>query len=74
MPLGMEVGLGPFHIVLDGEPASQPKSGHGPQFSACLLWPNDCIRIPIGMEVSLSLGDTVLDGDLAPPHLKWHIP
>ena len=28
MPLGMEVGLGPGHIVLDGEPCSSPKKGH----------------------------------------------
>jgi len=25
MPLGMEVGLGPGHIVLDGDPAPLPK-------------------------------------------------
>jgi len=31
MPLGMEVGLGPDHIVLDG--ATAP-NGHNPQFSA----------------------------------------
>ena len=27
MPLGVEVGLGPGHIVLDGEPAPLPKKG-----------------------------------------------
>jgi len=32
MPLGMEVGLGPDHIVLDGDPAP-PEDGHSPQFS-----------------------------------------
>ena len=32
MKLGTEVGLGPGHIVLDGDPAT-PK-GHNPQFSA----------------------------------------
>ena len=33
MPLGMEVGLGPGHIVLDGDPASPPqKAGTAPQF------------------------------------------
>jgi len=30
MPLGMEVGLGPGHIVLDGDPA--PQKGHIPNF------------------------------------------
>jgi len=35
MPLGIEVGLGPGHVVLDGDPApSPPKSGISPQFSA----------------------------------------
>ena len=32
MKLGMEVGLGPGHIVLDGDPA--PPNGHNPQLSA----------------------------------------
>ena len=27
MPLGMEVGLGAGHIVLDGDPAPSPKKG-----------------------------------------------
>ena len=38
--LGMEVCLGPGHIVLDGHPAP-PKKGHiSPHFSAHVLWPN----------------------------------
>jgi len=28
MPLGMEVGLGPGHIVLDGDPALPNEKGH----------------------------------------------
>ena len=45
MPLGMEVGLGPRHIVLDRDPAPPPKKwAHGtaplPIFGPCLLWPN----------------------------------
>ena len=34
MPLGMEVGLGPGHIVLDGDPAlpSPQKRGKAPNF------------------------------------------
>ena len=40
MKLGMEVGLGPGHIVLDGDPASPPKKGQRPTiFGPCLLWP-----------------------------------
>jgi len=35
MALGMEVGLGPGHIVLDWKPALLPqKGGRDPQFSA----------------------------------------
>ena len=34
MALGMEVGLGPSHIVLDGDPAPLPKMGQTPNF-----WP-----------------------------------
>jgi len=46
MPLGMEVGLGPGHIVLHGDPASPTLQGKGhsslpPLFGLrCLLWPN----------------------------------
>ena len=32
--LGMQVGLGPGHIVLDGDPAPLSQKGHSPQFSA----------------------------------------
>ena len=34
MKLGMQVGLRPGHIVLDGDPAPRPPKGHSPQFSA----------------------------------------
>jgi len=49
MSLGAEVGVGPGHIVLDGDPAPPPKkggTGHSslPLFGPCLLWPND--RLP----------------------------
>jgi len=43
MPLCMEVGLGPGHIVLDGDPAPLPKNGGtapSPIFGPCLLYPN----------------------------------
>jgi len=41
MPLGMEVGLGPDHIVLDGDPAPLPQKGaQPPSFGPCLLWLN----------------------------------
>jgi len=39
VPLGVEVGLSPGHIVLDGNPA--PQMGTAPAtFGPCLLWPN----------------------------------
>jgi len=40
MPLGVEVGLDPGHIVLYGDRAPL-KKGHSPSlFGPCLLWPN----------------------------------
>jgi len=32
MPLGMEVGLSPGDVVLDGDPALSPKRGEAPNF------------------------------------------
>jgi len=40
MPLGIEVGLGPGHIVLDGDPAPPPPKRGTPIFGLYLLWPN----------------------------------
>jgi len=44
MPLGTEVGLGPGHIVLDGDQvALPPRKGHSSPnflFGPCLLWQN----------------------------------
>jgi len=78
MPLGMEVGLGPGHIVLDGDQAYPPKKGGtaAPQFSDNVYCGQmaGSIKLPLGTEVGLSLGDIVLDGDPAPPLLKGHSP
>jgi len=65
MTLGMEVSLGPGHIVLDGDPAPvPPKRVRAPNF---LLWPTaGWIKMPLGMEVGLGPGDFVLDGDPVP--------
>ena len=45
MALGMEVGLGPVHVVLDGDTAPLPKKGGRapPIFGPSLLWPNGCM-------------------------------
>jgi len=76
MALGMEVGLGPSHIVLDGAPAPLPQQGVDRQFSAHFYCRQmaGCIKMPLGMEVGLSPGDFVLDGDPASPPIKGHSP
>jgi len=44
MKLGMQVGFGPGHIVLDGGPSSPSPKGHSPPiFGTYLLRPNGCI-------------------------------
>jgi len=68
--LGMQVGLGRGHIVLDGGPSSAPPKGHSarPQFSAH-IWCGQMvgwIKMLLGTEIGLSPGDFVLDGDRAP--------
>ena len=67
MALGMEVGVGPGHIVLDGDQFPSAKKGQRPQFSAHLYCGQTagCIKMPLGMEVGLRPGDFVLDGDPA---------
>jgi len=73
MKLGMQVGLGPGHIVLDGGPSSpSPKGAQLPQFSAhiCCGQMAAWIKMSLGMEVDLGPGDFVLDGDPANPPWK----
>ena len=44
MKLGMQVGLGPGHIVLGVDPAPPPLKGHSPPiFGPYLLRPNGCM-------------------------------
>jgi len=79
MKLGMQVCLGPSHIVLDGDPAPPPPKGGRslpPQFSAhfyCCQTAG-CIKMPLGMDVSLSPGDFVLDGDPIPSPKRGRSP
>ena len=66
MKRGMEVGLGPGHIVLDGDPAP-PQNGAAPAFRPLYCgqvagW----INMQFGMEVGLGPGHIVLNGDPAP--------
>jgi len=71
MKLGMHVGLGPGHIVLDGDPAPQ-KAGGAPQFSAHVYCGQTagCMKMALGVEVGLSPGDFMLDGDPLPPQFR----
>jgi len=68
MKVGMQVGLGPDYIVLDGNPAPPSPNGHSSPFSAYICCDQMAARIkmPLGMEAGLGLGDFVLDGDPAP--------
>ena len=70
MKLDIEVGLGPGHIVLDGDPAPTPKTGTAPPpiFGLCLLCQTaSWIKMPLGTGVGLGPGDIALGGDPAPP-------
>ena len=65
MPLGTEVGLGPDHIVLDGDPAPLPKRGRSrPQFSAHVNCGQTAgwIQMALGMLLGLCPGHIRLDG------------
>jgi len=68
MKLGMQVGLGAGHTVLNGDPA-HPNKEHSPQFSAHVHCGHRAgwIKMPLGMEVGLVPGDIMLDGHPAPP-------
>ena len=68
MKLGMQVGLVPGHIVLDGNPAPSPK-GHSPQFSVhvCCGEMGELTKMPLGTKVGVGPSDIVLCGNPAPP-------
>jgi len=63
MKLGMQVGLGPGHTVLGGDPAPPSLKGHNPPiFGPYLLRPTAWIKMPLGMEIGLDQGDFVIWG------------
>jgi len=75
MPLGREVGLGPGHIVLDGDPAPPQKGAQPPIF-----WPMSIVakrldgsRYATWYEGGLCPGNIVLHADPAPPQ-GAHLP
>ena len=67
MKLGTQVGLGPGHIVLGGDPAPPPLKGHSPppKYSAHVYCGQTAgwMKLVPGMEVGLSPDDFVLDVD-----------
>jgi len=69
MKLDTQVGLGPGHIVLDGDPAPPPKKRRSPQFSAhvCCGQTAGLIKMPLGAKVGLGPDHTVLHGNPAHP-------
>ena len=69
MKLGTQVGLGPGHIVLNGDPATPVPKG-GQRAHICCDQMAAGIKIPLGMEIGLGPDDFVLDGDPAPPSQK----
>jgi len=76
MSLGMEVGLGPGHIVLDGDPAPTPQKGGTappPNFRP-MLWPNDWMDEDATWYEKFNPGSIVLHGDPALPSQKGHNP
>jgi len=78
MKLGMQIGLDPCHIVLDGDPAPSHKGAQRPPiFGPYLLWPSGWIdqefKMTLGREVDGS-SDIVLDGDAASPLKKGQSP
>jgi len=69
MKLGMEVGLGPGHSVLNGDPAPLPKGSQPPTFLAHVSCGQTAgwIKMLLGREVGLGPAHIVLDGHSAPP-------
>jgi len=72
MKFGMQVGLGPGHTVLDGDPVPLLQRGTAPQFSAhiCCGQMAAWIKMSLGTKLGLGQGDFVLDGYHAPPPQK----
>jgi len=80
MKLGMQISLGPGHIVLDGDAAAPTERGTAaPQFRNLRAQANvycgqmaGLIKMPFDMEIGLGPGHILLDGDpaLTPPPKK----
>jgi len=68
--LGVQVGLGPGHIVLDGDPAPPPPKGHSPPnfrpISVAAKWLHGSRCHLVWSYIGLVPGDFVLNGDPVP--------
>jgi len=71
MPLGMEVGIGPDHFVLDGDRPPPPKKGTLPNFQPTSIVAKRLDGCDGG---SPRPGDFVLHGDPVPPQKKGQKP
>jgi len=78
MALGMEMGLGPGHIVLDGDSSSHPPKGGGapfPVFGSVPMWPHGWMHQDATCHGGRPQpGDFVLHGDPAPLHKRGWSP
>jgi len=69
MPLGMEVGLGPGDMVLDGNPAPKKGGTAAPLHFLANVYCGQTagwIKMPLCTKVGLVPDHIVLDGDLTP--------
>jgi len=70
----MDIGLGPGHILLDGDPDSSPEKVAQPPLFAHVYCGRtaEWTKMPLGMEVGPGPGHIVLDGVPAPPNRAQH--
>jgi len=72
MKVGVRVGLGLGHIVLDGDPTPPPPKGTHPNFRPIFLvakWLDE-----LRCHLDVGPGHIVRDRQLAPPQKKGHSP
>ena len=78
MKLGMQVSLGPGHIVLHWDPAPLPQGKEPPNLRPISVVGRGqmagCIKMPLGRDLGAGLSDIVLDGDTAPPQKGGAVP
>jgi len=69
MPFGTEEGVGPGHIVLDGDSAPPKKAAQPPPIFSHVCWDQTTgwMKVALGTEVGLRPGNIVLDRDPFPP-------